>query len=71
MASISSGLFYQELTAYSLAWENCDPQKESKLFSADASYRETPFYDPTVGRDAIYQYWHMGAESSQTEITLS
>ena len=71
MARISSGLFNKWLTAYGSAWENGDPHKASELFSDQASYQETPFEDPMIGREAIHEYWRAGAESSQTEISFT
>lgn len=45
------------LERYGLAWEEGDADGILELFSADASYRETPFDAPMIGHQAIKQYW--------------
>ena len=45
------------LAAYGAAWESRDPDAAAALFTADATYQETPFDDPFTGRDAIRDYW--------------
>ena len=45
------------LGAYGDAWEARDPRAAAELFSADATYQETPFEEPARGREAIAQYW--------------
>jgi ketosteroid isomerase-like protein len=39
------------------------------LFSEDAVYRSSPFRPPTVGGDAIRDYW-TGATSTQEDLSL-
>ena len=57
----SSGLTMGALTnwldAYGDAWESKDPDKAANLFSADASYRVTPFEKPHSGPEGIREYW--------------
>jgi ketosteroid isomerase-like protein len=45
------------LAAYGKAWENMDPNAAVELFTADATYRETPFEEIMRGRNAIHAYW--------------
>ncbi|MGZ8997595.1 MAG: nuclear transport factor 2 family protein [Allosphingosinicella sp.] len=45
------------LDGYKAAWESRDPSAAAELFTADASYREMPFDEPIVGREAIAAYW--------------
>ena len=45
------------LGAYKRAWEDRDPVAAADLFTADATYRETPFDEPSRGRDGIFEYW--------------
>ncbi len=45
------------LDAYKRAWEARDPEAAADLFTAEASYHETPFEAPARGRDGILNYW--------------
>jgi len=45
------------LNAYGSAWENRDPNAAGMLFTEDATYQETPFDKPMLGRPAIIEYW--------------
>lgn len=51
------------LTAYGQASVDNDPQASASLFSANASYYESPFDEPLVGRQAIFDYWAAGAQN--------
>lgn len=46
------------LERYRRAWIDRDADAAAMLFTEDATYREQPFQDPFVGREAIRQYWH-------------
>ena len=45
------------LDAYKRAWEERDPESAADLFTADATYQETPFEAPVRGREGIRDYW--------------
>jgi hypothetical protein len=45
------------LGAYGKAWETNDPAAAKRLFGERATYREVPFDDPMIGREAIERYW--------------
>lgn len=45
------------LESYGAAWENKNADAAASLFTADASYQETPYAEPFKGRDAIHDYW--------------
>lgn len=45
------------LDAYKKAWESRDADAAARLFTEDATYRETPFDAPMAGREAIRAYW--------------
>jgi uncharacterized protein (TIGR02246 family) len=49
--------FEDWLDAYKRAWEDRDPEAAADLFTADASYHETPFEAPARGREGILDYW--------------
>jgi uncharacterized protein (TIGR02246 family) len=49
--------FVNWLDAYKRAWETRDPEAAADLFTADATYLETPFEEPTRGREGIRNYW--------------
>jgi len=54
--------FEQWMEAYGKASKENDASASSKLFAPGAKYYETPFDEPMIGRDAIYQYWNQGAQ---------
>jgi hypothetical protein len=45
------------LDAYKLAWETRDQEAAANLFTANATYHETPFDEPARGREGILDYW--------------
>ena len=63
MEPLRMNAFGSWLEKYGEASREGDPQASANLFSQDAEYYESPFDDPIVGRDAIYQYWSAGAEN--------
>lgn len=58
------------LDGYKAAWETRDPGEAAALFTADATYRETPFDTPLVGREAIAAYW-AGAVAGQKDVRFT
>ncbi len=62
--------FKKWLENYKNAWEKRSPKKAAELFSADATYRETPFDEPMRGREAIVKYW-LDVERSQENISFA
>lgn len=51
------------LESYGKASAENDARTSAELFALDARYYETPFDDPLIGREAIFQYWLNGAHS--------
>lgn len=51
------------MTEYGRASAENDPQTSANLFAPDARYYESPFDEPMVGRQAIYEYWNRGAQN--------
>jgi hypothetical protein len=45
------------LDKYKRAWETRDPDLAASLFTRDTSYKENPFGEPIIGREAIHDYW--------------
>ena len=45
------------LTRYGQAWTQGDPELACALFADDCRYYETPYSEPSVGRDAVRRYW--------------
>ena len=45
------------LEKYKKAWETRDADLAAGLFTRDARYKENPFGEPIVGREAIHDYW--------------
>ncbi len=63
MAALTHKRFTAWLTEYGRASAENDPQASANLFAHDARYYESPFDEPIVGRDAIYEYWKKGAQT--------
>jgi hypothetical protein len=63
MAPITSENFQEWLESYGRASEENDPRASAELFAPNAEYYETPFADPMVGKDAIYDYWDNGTRT--------
>lgn len=55
--------FQQWLDTYGRASAENDPRASANLFAENAAYYETPFAEPMIGREAIYAYWHKGAQT--------
>lgn len=47
----------QFLEKYKKAWETRDADLAASLFTRDARYKENPFGEPIIGREAIHDYW--------------
>ena len=62
MKYLTLNSFQEWMDRYGKASENQDANAVAELFTPNAKYYETPFDDPMVGREAIYQYW---SEASQ------
>jgi hypothetical protein len=45
------------IDGYRAAWETRDPDAAAALFTEDASYRDTPYSEPALGRDGVRDYW--------------
>lgn len=59
------------LDSYGDAWIAGDPEHVVRLFTETARYRETPFDDAMIGREAIRKYWQEGAEGAQEAVEFS
>ena len=55
--------FRRWLTLYGKASKENDPQASADLFALDAQYYESPFDEPMIGREAIFDYWNNGAQN--------
>jgi SnoaL-like domain len=47
----------QWLDDYGAAWEARDPEAAARLFTASATYQETPHAEPFIGREGVAGYW--------------
>jgi len=54
--------FSRWLEGYRQALIAFDAEAGGELFSVDATYQDSPYADPVVGRAAIVAYWQMAAE---------
>ena len=50
--------FRDWLEKYKKAWESASPKDAAELFVEDAKYFETPFDEPSTGRENIIKYWN-------------
>jgi steroid delta-isomerase len=55
--NINDQILMHWLEAYGAAWESKDAAAAAALFAENASYQETPYAEPFVGRAAIRDYW--------------
>lgn len=55
------------LASYGKAWEMRDADLATRIFTADATYREMPFDAPKAGRAGIREYW-AGVTADQREV---
>jgi len=53
------------IEGYRRAWEENDPDLLLTLFTEDASYRSSPFREPSLGHERIRAYWERAAGSQQ------
>ncbi len=53
------------ITGYRRAWEENDAGLVVSLFTEDASYRSSPFREPSLGHDGIRAYWERAAGSQR------
>ena len=60
----------QFLKKYKEAWETRDADLAASLFTRDARYKENPFGEPIIGREAIHDYW-AGATAQQEDIRFT
>ncbi len=58
------------LEKYKKAWETRDADLAASLFTRDARYKENPFGEPIIGREAIHDYW-AAATASQDDIRFT
>jgi ketosteroid isomerase-like protein len=58
------------LEKYKKAWERRDADFAAGLFTRDARYRENPFGEPIIGREAIHDYW-AAATAGQQDISFT
>jgi ketosteroid isomerase-like protein len=66
--AIKESDFAAWLRRYGAAWEARDPEAVMAIFTADATYRETPFDAPMAGRSAIGDYWRARAVNEQRNV---
>jgi hypothetical protein len=62
MQTLTYEHFRRWLTIYGKASAENDPRASANLFAENAAYYETPFAEPMIGRDAIFEYWNKGAQ---------
>lgn len=63
MKLLTVDTFQRWMESYGKASKENDPRASANLFSADAKYYETPFDEPMIGHEAIFQYWNNGAQN--------
>jgi hypothetical protein len=69
MIPLTHAAFNQWLAAYGQASADNDPLASARLFAEDARYCESPFDQPLIGRQAIYDYWAAGAQKLSDKIS--
>jgi hypothetical protein len=61
--------FASWLEKYRRAWIERNAGDAGELFTEDAIYREQPFHEPFVGREAIKRYW-ASVTATQSDIEM-
>jgi hypothetical protein len=69
MQTLTHEYFRRWLTLYGKASEENDPQASASLFALDAYYYKSPFTEPMIGREAIYEYWNKGSQTLKDKIS--
>jgi uncharacterized protein (TIGR02246 family) len=59
MSDAQSKAVSEWVSGYQRAWESNDPADVDALFTDDALYYNEPFSEPSRGREAIKQMWHV------------
>lgn len=63
MKPLEEELFRVWMETYGKASAENDLQASANLFAHDALYYESPFEEPLIGRDNIYEYWNKGSRN--------
>jgi D-3-phosphoglycerate dehydrogenase len=66
-ASITPAAAESWLQRYGEAWRRRSPDLAAALFAEDCRYFETPFDEPAIGRQGVWDYWQAVPEG-QTDI---
>jgi ketosteroid isomerase-like protein len=64
-APLRPSLVKDFLAKYKKAWETRDADLAASLFTRDARYKENPFGEPIIGREAIHDYWKAATERQE------
>ena len=59
------------METYGRASVQNDLRVSADLFAQDARYYESPFDEPIIGRDAIFDDWNIGAQNLQDKESTS
>jgi SnoaL-like domain len=65
LASLQASDVKEFLAKYKKAWETRDADLAAGLFTRDARYKENPFGQPIVSREAIHDYWKAATERQE------
>lgn len=69
MPALTQEFFRRWLDTYSRASAENNVQDSANLFAESAAYYETPFAEPLCGRDAIFRYWEIGAQTLRDKVS--
>jgi hypothetical protein len=50
---------------YADAWRRGDPEVVAELFTEGAVYHSSPLREPTIGREAITEYWRQSTATQE------
>jgi SnoaL-like domain len=63
--------FVEWINGYERAWRTAGTDALRELFSADASYRMSPYAEPAVGLEAIGELWERERAGPDEEFEMS
>lgn len=59
------------LAAFRTAWVDRDAARAAMLFTPEASYRESRFLPPLMGREAVRRFWQTSVVAGQRDVNVT
>ncbi len=69
MKALTRAHFKKWMETYGRASAENDPLRSANLFAENARYYETPFAEPMIGRETIFEYWNDRARNLKDKVS--